>query len=126
MALSDPQSITVNAVAQSMPRISTTSGNNQRKSNYQKTDKSYSLEVLHRDIQRSGRPRIVSLVSFTNRITATDPLNANNQYYDTMTWSVQLDRPEAGFTSTTADQMWTGMKTWFDSTLVGKIFGGES
>jgi hypothetical protein len=125
MALADPQSITVNAVAQSMPRVSSTTGNNQRKSNYQKSDRTYFLEVLHRDVTRNKRQRIVSLVTFTQQTTATDPFTAE-QYSETCSWSAQLDRPLVGFTQTQIDQNWTGFKTWYDSTMVGKIFGGES
>jgi len=125
MALTDPQSITVNAVAQSMPRISTTTGNNQRKSTYQKSDRTYALDVLHRDIQRNKRNRTISLVTFTQTATVTDPFDSS-LYPDTVSWSVQLDKPVSGFTQTVIDQMWTGFKTWYDSTMVGKIFGGES
>jgi len=125
MALTDPQSITVNAVAKSMPRISTTAGNNQRRSTYQIADRTFSLEVLHRDVVRNKRPRLVSLVTFTQRANVTDPLNTD-LIPETLSLSVQLDHPLDGFTSTQGDQMWTGFKTWFDSTMFGKIWGGES
>lgn len=125
MSLADPQSITVNAVAKSMPRISTTAGNNQRRSTYQMADRTFSLEVLHRDIARNKRPATASLVTFTQRANVTDPLNTD-LIPETLVLSVQIVHPVDGFTLTQGDQMWTGFKTWFDSTTFGKIWGGES
>ena len=108
-----------------MPRVSSTTGNNQRKSNYQKADRTYFLEVLHRDVTRNKRQRVVSLVTFTQQATATDPFTAE-QYSESVALSVQVDRPLVGFTTTQIDQNWTGFKTWFDSTMLSKILGGES
>lgn len=108
-----------------MPRVSSTSGNNQRRSLYQLADRSFSLDVLHRDIQRNNRPRTVSLVTFTQRANVTDPLNTS-LIPETLAWSVQLDHPVDGFNLTQATDMWTGFKTWFDNTMAGKIWGGES
>jgi len=125
MALADPQSITVNAVAQSMPRISSTSSGNSRRSNYQKSDRTYSLEVLYRDTTKNKKQRTVCLLTFIHTITATDPFTAE-QYSEDQRWSIQLDRPLVGFTQTQADQDWAGLKAWLDSTMVGKIWGGES
>jgi len=125
MALADPQSITVAGNAKSMPRVNTIPGNNQTRSIYQMVDRTFSLEVLQRSIQRNGRPRQSSLVTFVQRANVTDPLNSA-LIPETLLWSVQLDRPIDGFTQTQATDMWTGFKTWYDSTMVGKIFGGES
>jgi len=126
MALADPQSITVAAVAKSMPRVSSNTGNNQRKSTYQTSDRIFSLDVLHRDLVRNKRNRTVSLVTFTQKAVVADPLNASLLVNETMSWSVQIDHPVDGFTLTQATDMWTGFKTWYDTTLAGKIWGGES
>lgn len=121
MALADPQSITVNAVAKSMPRIL----NEGTHSLYQMSDQTFSLDVRHRTVRRDKKSRTVSLVAFTQKKVVADPLTAVNDY-EFLSWSVQLDRPDAGFTSTECDQQWAGFKTWFDTTMVGKIFGRES
>jgi len=121
MALADPQSITVNSVAKSMPRI-LVEGNH---SLYQMSDLTFSLDVRHRAVKRDKKTRAVSLVTFNQRKVVADPLTAVNDY-ENLVWSIQLDRPDAGFTSTECDQMFTGFKTWFDTTMVGKIFGRES
>lgn len=118
--LADPQSVTVNAVAQSMPRIL----NEGSHSLYQKSDLTFSLDVKHRTVVRDKKRRVVSIVQFNQKKVVADPLTAVNDY-ETLLWSVMLDRPEVGFTSTECDQQWAGLKTWFDTTMVGKIFGRE-
>jgi len=119
--LADPQSITVNAVAKSMPRL-TSEGQH---SFYQLADQTFGLDILHRPIKRDGKSRVVSRVAFTQRAVVADPLTAVNDF-ENVTVSVQIDRPEAGFTSTQIDQMVTGFKSWLDSTMVGKLYGRES
>lgn len=121
MALADPQTITVNAVAKVMPRIL----NEGSHSLYQMSDQTFSLDIRHRSVRRERKLRVISLVTFTQRKIVADPLTAENDY-DSNSESVQFDRPEVGFSSTEVDQQWAGFKTWFDSTMVGKIFGRES
>jgi hypothetical protein len=119
--ITDPQVITVNAVAQSMPRILSEGSH----STYQKSDLTYGLDVRHRAVSRDKKKRVVSLVTFSQRKIVADPLTSVNDY-ESISWSVQLDRPEVGFSSTECDQMWAGLKAWYDTTMVGKIFGRES
>lgn len=119
--LADPQAITVNAVSQSMPLISREGTH----SFYQKGDLTFSLDVKHRKVVRDKKRRDVHLVTFTQRKVIADPLTAVNDY-ETLSESVQFDRPEVGFTSTEVDQMWAGLKTWFDTTKVGQIYNRES
>jgi hypothetical protein len=116
--LSDPQSITVNAVAQSMPKLST-SGTS---AVYQKSDSTYKLEVSH---QKAAKNRIRSLARFTRRAVVADPLTAVNDY-ETLSVQVVIDRPEVGFSSTEVDQLVTGFKAWLDSTMIGKLYAQES
>lgn len=118
---SDPQSITVNAVAKSMPRIQ----QDGQSSLYQMSDQTFSLALRHTAIKKSGKNRIKSLASFTQRAVVPDPLTSVNDF-ETVTISLQIDRPEAGFTATQIDQMVAGFKTWLDTTNVGKLYGRES
>lgn len=113
----DPQVITVNAVAQSMPRIST----NGLKTTYQKNDMSYTLNISHTPV----KDRIRSMARIDQRAVVPDPLTAVNDY-ETLSFYVVVDRPTAGFSSTQVDQLITGFKTWLDSTAIGKLFGQES
>lgn len=119
--LTDPQVITVNAVAKSMPRLAGT-GNITL---YQMSDQTFSLSIKHTPFKVGKKLRLRSLVTFLQRAVVADPLTAENDY-ETVAVSVQIDRPEAGFTSTQIDQMVVGFKTWLDSTMVGKLYGRES
>lgn len=119
--LSDPQSVTVNAVAQSMPRILSDG----QRSVFQKSDLTWKLEVKHRTVVCDKKRRIVSLVTLTQRKVVADPLTAVNDY-EFLTESFQIDRPEAGYTSTEVDQQWAGLKAWADTTMTGKLYGQES
>lgn len=119
--LADPQSITVNAVAKSMPRI-LQSGTS---STYQLADQTFALAISHTSFKRDKKSRVRSLAKFSQRAVVADPLTAVNDF-ETVDVSVQIDRPEAGFTSTQIDQMIVGFKSWLDSSMVGKLYGRES
>lgn len=121
MAFSDPQSITVNAVAKVMPRIV----NDGTHSIYQMNDQTFSLDIRHTSLKKDKKSRVKSLVTFSQRAIVPDPLTAANDY-ETVNVSIQVDRPEAGFTSTQIDQMIAGFKTWLTTTAVGQLYGRES
>jgi hypothetical protein len=114
----DPQSITVNAVAQSMPRIQIDG----KKCVYQKSDGTFTLTISHQII---AGDRVRSVARVDQKAIVPDPLTSVNDY-ETLSFYVVIDRPLAGFTSTQTDQLITGFKTWLDSTAIGKLFGQES
>lgn len=116
--LSDPQVVTVNAVAQSMPKVSTAGTS----SKYQKPDETFTLNVSH---STTKDRRIRSMARIDQRAIVADPLTAENDY-QTLSFYVVLDRPNYGFTQTQCEQLVTGFKTWLDNTMVGKLFGQES
>jgi hypothetical protein len=122
LALTDPQTITVNAVAKTMPKIPGGAGT---ASLYQLADMTFSLQIKHTSFKQDKKSRIKSLVTFSQRAVVADPLTAVNDY-ETVAISLQIDRPEVGFTSTQIDQMIAGFKTWLDTTMVGKLYGRES
>jgi len=113
--LSDPVSITVNAVAQSLPRIS----QNGQASVYKKTDGTFRLEVSHQineqkrarnttsGIQTVKQSIIRSLVKFVKRSIVADPLSSANDYEEA-SFALVITRPEIGFTTTELDQQWAG------------------
>lgn len=121
MALTDPQSITVNAVAKSMPRLS----NDGMHTIYQMDDQTFTLDIQHFSTAANKKSRVRSLVKFIQRAIVADPLTAVNDY-DFVTVSLQIERPEFGFTATQIDQMVAGFKTWLDTTMVGKLYGRQS
>jgi len=120
MAFADPQSITVNAVAKSMPRIS----DKGTESIYQKADQTFTLNIRHNAFTAQKKDRFKHFVSFTQRAIVPDPLTSVNDY-ETATVSLMIDRPVAGFDATAIDQMVQGFKTWLTTTVVGQIFGQE-
>jgi len=121
MALADPQIITVNAVAKSMPLILREGSH----SLYRMSDLTFSLDIRHRQVTRNKKKYVVSTCQSIERKIVTNPLDSSNDYEQNV-WSVQNDRPEVGFTLTEHQNHWTGMKAWYDNTMVGKIIGQET
>lgn len=114
----DPQSITVNAVAQSMPRVETGT----RKSIYQKNDQTFTLTISH---QTGANGRLRHLARFDQRAIVTNPLDSSNDY-DTLSVYTVIDRPSYGFTMTQTEQLVTGFQSWLNTACVDKLFGQES
>lgn len=114
---SDPQSVTVNTVAQSMPRISSDG----RKAIYQKSDGTYTLTISH---AKSGT-RTRSNVRIDRKAIVTNPLDSSNDY-DTLTVYIVIDRPEFGFSVTDVQQLVAGFAAYLDNTAVAKVYGQES
>lgn len=121
MALADPQVITVNAVAKSMPRIDSQGTH----SVYQLEDQTFTLDIRHTANRKDKKLRHKALVTFTQRAIVPDPLTSVNDY-ETVSISLMIDRPEAGFSSTQIDQMVAGFKTWLTTTMVGNLYGRQS
>lgn len=113
----DPQSITINGVAKSMPRISTSG----LESLYSKDDETYKLRISH---QKSGK-RIRSMVRVDRRDIVVDPLTAENDY-ETLGVYFVIDRPEVGFSITEIDYVVQGLKTWLSTAYVTAICGQQS
>jgi hypothetical protein len=114
----DPQSVTVNAVAQSMPAVS----RNQDSSIYQKDDATYKLTISHN--YKAERSRFVVRLDATK--TAADPLvSANNKIYSHTAYLV-IDKPVVGYTNTETQLMTTGLIAWLSSGNILKVLGGET
>lgn len=118
MALSDPQVVTVNSVAQSMPRI-LSSGTSAK---YQKADESFALNISH---TKTKDRRIRSMARIDQRAIVADPLTAANDF-ELLSFYCVVDRPDYGFTQAQLEQLVAGFKTWLDNTMIGKLFGQES
>jgi len=114
----DPQTVTVNSVAKVMPRVTS----NGKSSTYALADGTFILNISHQNT-KDGRVR--SMVRIDQKAIVPDPLTSVNDY-ETLGFYVVVDRPSAGFSSTDVNNLITGLKTWLDSTAVGKVFGQES
>jgi len=112
----EPIVVTVNSVAQSMPRVQIDGS----KAIYMKADESYKLTISH---QTSGnRTRSMARIDF--RKVVTDPLTASNDY-DTLSIYTVIDRPGYGFTLAEIEQLATGFQAWLNTTAVDKLYGKE-
>jgi len=118
---SDPQSVTINAVAQSMPRIEVDG----KKAIYQKADQTFTLTISHRSSKNKGRERISSVIRLDQRAIVADPLTSVSDYDTVSVWLV-IDRPIYGFTVTQVQQLVAGFESYLDATAVSKVFGQES
>lgn len=89
MAFSDPQTITINAVANSLPRTGTTG----TASSYRKDDGLVALTISH-----SYGKRTRSSIRLDHSKVAADPLiSAQNIRYSMSVYAV-IDRPITGYT----------------------------
>jgi len=114
----DPQSVTINSVAKSLPRITT----GDMQAVYENNDQTFKLEISH---QETKQGRVRSNVKLTQRKVVTDPLTSASDY-DNLVISLVFDRPGYGFTETELDQLRAGLFSWLDSTATAKLFGRES
>lgn len=115
----DPQSVTVNSVAQSMPRVLVDGTS----ATYQKNDETWKLIISH---QKASKDRIRSMVRLEQRAIVTNPLDATSSDYDTLSFYCVLDRPSYGFTLAQCQQIIAGLQAWLDATAASKLYGQES
>jgi hypothetical protein len=120
MAFADPQSLTINAVAQTLPRVS--SGTNE--STYTKDDGTVKMAVRH---SYGKRDRSTIRVDFKK--VAADPfLSGVNKEYSMAVYLV-IDTPPVGFTNTEQKYVVDALSAYLTASSganVTKILGGES
>jgi hypothetical protein len=116
----DPQSLTVNAVANALPRVTT----NQNGAVYRKDTGDLKLSIASTYGKRTRRSARVDF-----RKTATDPLfPAQNVPYN-MACYVVVDVPPVGFTIVEQKQIVDAVTAWLTASSganVTKLLGGES
>lgn len=120
MALSDPQSVTINSVAVSLPR--TSSGVNS--GTFTSNDGSVKMEVSHQYGKRNRH-----LIKLNHQKVAPDPLiSAQNIRYG-MAVHLVLDTPVTGYTVAEAKQVVDGFLAALSASsgaLITKLAGGEN
>lgn len=118
--LTDPQSVTINAVANSLPRIS--SGVNS--GSFQKDDTTVKLEVSHAYGKRNRR-----LVKLTHSKIAADPLISAQSIRYSMSINLVIDTPTTGYTVAEAKQIVDALTKWCTDSSganITKVLGGEN
>lgn len=114
----DPQSITVNSVAQSLPRISSGA----TASTYKSGDEVWKLDISHQET-KAGRTRRMARI--TQRVVAADPLTALNEYKEASVY-VCVDEPEYGFSDTDLGYVTSALAAWLAAgTNTAKLLGSE-
>lgn len=117
MAFSDPQSVTVNAVAKSLPRISSGDQN----ATYKSADDAWQFRISH----QKSKGRIRRMTRLDNKLVAADPLTAENAYQTVGVWLV-IDEPETGVDDTTIGYQVAAVTAWLTPANVAKVLAGES
>lgn len=114
----EPQTVTVNAVAKALPRVST----GDRVGVFESSALGYLLKISHLNGKRYRRT-----VRLDSTKTAADPLIAgvNRQY--SMSAYLVIDHPLVGFSNTEAEQVAQALVDWLDTPgNLTKVIGGES
>lgn len=113
----DPQSVTINAVPVSLPRV----GIGSSEATYRSADESVQLRISHQDTK--GRKR--RMVRLDQTKIAADPLTAENTSCKAGIYIV-VDEPSFGFSDQELTYLIDALKTFMGSTSEAKLLGGES
>jgi len=113
----DPQSVTINAVPISLPRVSIGSSD----ATYRSADETHQLRISH--LASKGRKR--RMVRLDKTVIAADPLTSENQSQKLGIYLV-IDEPTFGFSDADIDNVIDGVIAWFTSGNIAKVLGGES
>jgi hypothetical protein len=119
--LAEPQSVTINTVANSLPRVST--GVNSGA--FRKEDGNITLDVNH----TYGSKRTRRWVKLTHKKIAADPLISAQSILYSMGVSITVDVPITGYTVAEAKQIVDALTKWATDTSgsnITKLLGGES
>lgn len=120
MALADPQSVTINAIANSLPRTSSSTDAGSFTSN----DGAIKLTVSH---QYGKRKR--HLVRIDHQKVAPDPLFPSQNAPYSSSFYLVCDVPPTGYTVTEQKQIIDGFiaaMTASSGALITKVLGGEN
>lgn len=120
MALADPQSVTINSVAVSLPRTSSSPNAGVFTSN----DGNTKLSVSHQYGKRNRH-----LIRIDHRKIAPDPLISSQNIQYSMSFYAVADVPETGYTVAEAKQVIDGFIAALNASsgaLITKMLGGEN
>lgn len=122
MAFTDPQTVTINAVPITLPRISDEAS----KSIYQSSDTLVKLTISQQTSGSSVSQRTRAMIRVDKRVLAVDPLSGENANADAGIYLV-IDRPMIGFGFSAADLDYIvqGLKSWLTTANVLKVVGLE-
>lgn len=116
MAFTDPQTITVNTVEQTLNRIKSDG----YRSEYQEADEEFKMTISHQETKSRTR----RMIRIDQRVVAEDPLSSVNEYKDLGVYLV-IDEPEYGFTDAEIDYVVQALCVWLSTANVAKVCGNE-
>lgn len=114
---SDPQSVTINAVPVSLPRVSVGASD----STYRSADETVQMRISHQATK--GRKR--RMVRLDQTVIAADPLTAENSSQKAGIYLV-VDEPTFGFTDAVLDDLVDALVAWLTEANIAKLLGSES
>lgn len=117
MSFADPQEVTINAVAQSLPRVSIGSSD----AVYRKADGTVQLRISHQE----SKGRVRRMVRLDQTIIAADPLTSENDYQKAGVYIV-CDEPKVGFTDAQLDYLYDALIAYMTTANIAKVLGGET
>jgi len=120
VAFADPQSITVNSVAQSMPRT----GSGINTGQFTQDDGTNGLVISHQYGKRTRRA-----IKFTDTKIAANPFDTTRNERVSMSCTVVVDVPPQGYTITEAKYVVDGLIAYLTASSGSKVtqlLGGES
>lgn len=119
MAFADPQTVTINAVANTLPRT----GSGPSQGQFQNSDGTVKLTISHASGKRNRRT-----VRIDYSKIAADPLTAENVEFSMSTYVV-VDTPLRGLSVTEQKQIVDALTAWLTASSGGnvtKLLGSES
>jgi crotonobetainyl-CoA:carnitine CoA-transferase CaiB-like acyl-CoA transferase len=111
----DPQSLTVNAVAKSLPRTASTP-----QGVFETADGEFTFRVS----QNKTSNRFRREVRFTQKKIAADPISAVNKEVSASV-IIAIDEPRTGFSDTELGYLTSALVAWFTAGNRDKLLGGE-
>lgn len=120
MAFADPQSVTVNAVAKSLPRT----GSAESSGSFKTADGEFALDVKHAYARRNRRE-----IRLTQTKTAPDALVPSQNVVLSMSVYMVVDIPKNGFSVTEQKYVVDALSAYLSASSGAKVtqlLGGES
>lgn len=114
----DPQSVTINAVANSLPR---TGAKVVGGGSFTKADGNLNLEISH-----TAGSRLRHLVKLSLKKITADPLVPTQNIATTASAHIVVDLPRNGLTVAEVAQMAAGLSGWCTEANLTKVIAGES
>lgn len=115
---SDPQTITIDGVAKTLPAIN----RGETSSTYRKADGELTFTVSH---QKTGKGRYRHLIRVDRSVIGTDPFTSNNMEFQDAVYLV-IDRPSIGIDNVDVRKLALGLVGFATSGNLDKVIALES